>query len=155
MPNAKMDMLTDNDLAYLAGIVDGEGCIRVARHSTYPHRFNCILTVTNTNPVLMDWLKQTFGGNISTHQPSNSNHKISYVWTISGSNSVKLVKIVKPFLKLKVEQASLLLSFWAIHESWNVRTGAPTFWGYTEQAAAVAEAMRILNKKGAVEDAKL
>lgn len=62
--------MTNEQIAYLAGIIDGEGCIRVveekakySRGSVNP-RFRMLLQITNTNLGLLEWLKINWGGYI-------------------------------------------------------------------------------------------
>ena len=110
-----------------------------------------MLTVVNTNPILIDWLKQGFGGYTGTYQYGNPDWKLSYVWRLTGVKAIELVKSVRPFLKLKAPHADQLLAFWDLHESWGVVGGTQSHWGYAASAEVMVEAMSILNQKGARE----
>ena len=54
-------------LAYLAGIIDGEGCFFIGKSKTSrPYgcgfHFYAVLRITNTDEGLILWLEKTFGG---------------------------------------------------------------------------------------------
>lgn len=67
---------------------------------------------------------------------------------INGEKAVLLAAELLPFLKLKVEHAERIMSFWRIHESWGVTSGAKAPWEYVDSALAIKEALAILNQKG-------
>ena len=49
------------DLAYLAGIVDGEGCITITENMKGGRNYyRLVLDITNTSYDLMQWLEDTF-----------------------------------------------------------------------------------------------
>lgn len=97
--------LGDTDAAYLAGIVDGEGCI------TLPKRRNgIIITIGNTNTKLMDWLssitlKQTY------LRPDKRAREPFYVLTICGARDLAYVlERLRPFLIVKADRCDQCLS---------------------------------------------
>ena len=66
----------DIDIAYTAGIVDGEGTITICvwkkdNGKTFPY---AIVQIFNTNYDLIDWLYSTFGGG-SLHTVDRGNGK--------------------------------------------------------------------------------
>ena len=62
-------------IAYLAGIIDGEGCIYIGNHScnaeTGDKYYQTLLKVTSTDKCLIDWLQQIFGGLVRIHAEPN------------------------------------------------------------------------------------
>ena len=60
--------ITDNDLAYIAGIVDGEGSIAIKKvsYKDYYYYYPCV-AIYNTNDRLFEWLKSRIGGIVSIH----------------------------------------------------------------------------------------
>lgn len=97
------------DIAYLAGILDGEGSFSVVhtRGSGYAN----VIQVTVTHKPLIDWLYQTFGGH-TTSQPSIGNREATYYWRLAAKPAIrKLLPFVIPYLKVKFLQASILLDF--------------------------------------------
>lgn len=64
-------------LDYLAGFIDGEGCIWVSKRSSYRGKVyyfaNC--QVTNTNFVVLDQIKEAFGGRLTVARKYKANRK--------------------------------------------------------------------------------
>ena len=139
-------MATRDDLIYTAGIVDGEGCIGMDKHRNWS-TFTPYVSVGNTDPTLIDWLLETFGGTVQIFQ-QNKRWKIAFRWELTGYASIPFIKAVRPYLKLKGKQADLILAFWNIHEKWDVKSGRKSPQGYAKEATVIKEALAILNKKG-------
>lgn len=104
------------DLAYLAGIIDGEGCINISRITRnnsleYKARFN----VVSTDEVLIDWLQSHFKGykyKRTTHLIKHPTWKIKYEWHLCFSKeSVKLLKQIIPFLVIKGKQLEIVIEY--------------------------------------------
>ena len=104
------------DIAYLAGIIDGEGCIYIGNFSNNPktgepyHQTN--MQVTSTDQPLIDWLVVTFGGLFSKRtakQHSINSRKQAYMWTASGERLTHLCELILPFLKIKTRQCEIML----------------------------------------------
>ena len=100
MPNTLKLNLKDNftkeDLIYLAGIIDGEGCVKINRQA------RC--EITNTSKELIDWLYNTFGGHTYTTKQITS-RKLQYRWVLRKLEIKKLLPLVLPYLKIKKEEA--------------------------------------------------
>ena len=107
-------MYNHDDLIYLAGILDGEGSIGIEHLSPRKNRpksyYVCRLTVVNTDLILMNWLKDTFEGQFDTRKRVE-HHKICHRWHIFGHDLEKVLKAVRPFLKLKCRQADIVLKY--------------------------------------------
>jgi hypothetical protein len=104
--------VTVAELAYLAGIIDGEGCIglRLPGPSVTP---SVRIEVTNTDRRLISWLSDRFGGYSSGPvRPTNS--KLAYRWTLAKRDDVRsLLEAMLPYLVIKDRQASLALEFFS------------------------------------------
>ncbi len=96
------------DLAYTAGIVDGEGCIGLYLSSNKSFRVH--VTVTNTNEWLIQWLKFAYGGNVCS-APVPVNCKLAWRWNIVSNQATNFLETIMPFLKLKRQQAELAIEF--------------------------------------------
>lgn len=76
--------------AYLAGLIDGDGCIRLAFTSGTTNKGSkrqdlfLLLQVTNTSAELMDWLQKTFEGKVYPLPRSSPKHKPTWVWNVTG-----------------------------------------------------------------------
>ena len=98
---------------YLAGFIDGEGCLRLAKvhHPGWNPQYAPRVTVTNTNRQILEDLRKSFGG-ILAHQPRRVigwKDADQLVWT--GLRVKPLLLAVRPFLQIKAKQARLLLQF--------------------------------------------
>lgn len=100
--------MTKDDLVYMAGIIDGEGCITSSGVNSRGNG-RVWMSIVNTDMRLMSWIQSTFGGSICErkHQPGR---KIAYQWTLTGVKQQELLGQIIPYLKLKRGQASLAVA---------------------------------------------
>ena len=96
-------------LSYLGGIIDGEGHILIAKNRG---KYRTRLRVVNTDRKLLDWLLESFKGNVYRAKTYKENHKDKYEWYLNGYKAYKLLKLVDSFLLLKREQAKIAEEFW-------------------------------------------
>lgn len=102
---------TDSQLAYLAGIIDGEGSfyIGICRNG---RSFMCRIYVVNTNKELVNWLKETFGGLIYSRKSiKNPQWKIRYEWVVDKPAIDPFCKLLLPFLIIKKKHAEIMIEF--------------------------------------------
>jgi hypothetical protein len=101
------------DYIYLSGILDGEGCITVgAGKKETCINYNPIVCVQNTSKELIDWLQKTFGGQVYLSKKETSKTKAAWMWRITKKKSIELLLLaVLPYIRIKREQAKLLLDF--------------------------------------------
>ena len=100
-------MFSNADIAYLAGIVDGEGSIGLGvRQRKY---VTPTLQISNTNRILIDWLL-TIGGTAYATKEARPNRKRCWLWRMAGSEARELIRTIRPFLKLKTAQADIVLA---------------------------------------------
>lgn len=109
-------MYKDTELAYLAGLIDGEGTIYIGNHSKNPKNgipyYQTLLKVTSTNKIVIDWLKDKFGGWISTYTPKQTplnSRRQPYSWNITGSEMENLFSLTLQFLIIKKEECKIML----------------------------------------------
>lgn len=99
---------------YLAGIIDGEGCLLISKsdRGNYNNYYGRI-HVKNTDTRLMKWLVNNFGGTITVHKPKSKSHNIAYSWYFGGNAKSKelLLLSLLPYLIVKREQAINLVEF--------------------------------------------
>jgi len=101
--------MRDTDLAYMAGIVDGEGSINLikasSRHRHPAGEIYAQLGVTNTNEWVIRWFQYTFGGSI------NKDKKGCYRWNVTHRKAAKILRVLLPYLRIKKPQAELAILF--------------------------------------------
>lgn len=140
------------DLAYVAGIIDGEGCISFSGRKAIGEGKNYSIyrvnvTVGNTSYWLLEYLQSNFGGSISSHYkiPTGKNHKPAGQWALRNRSACKFLELILPYLHMKKLQAELALKFQARrHNAGGKRLSAE------EQALDRTDVilMRSYNKKG-------
>ena len=101
-------------LAWAAGIIDGEGCIRLARNKRKDRpndTFTAMVFVVNTDIRMLLKLREILGGDVvSRPAPRNPNHKPQWRWQVFSGKSLFVLEQVLPWLVAKKEQAELVLS---------------------------------------------
>lgn len=88
------------DLAYTAGLLDGEGCITGTSNGT---RHSLTVYISSSDMPILGWLQKTFGGG---YRCWNSNPKGRRVekWIIPAASVTPFLKLMIPFLKIKRAQ---------------------------------------------------
>src|SRR5437667_8574917 len=95
--------LPKEELAYIAGIIDGEGTISL-RFPPYPAVTRPYLGISNTSKVLMDWLTKRLGygyteKRYSPKTPSGNYRDYSiYLLRISGFKVQPIIASILPYL---------------------------------------------------------
>ena len=104
--------VTDTQRTYLAGIVDGEGCIYISkqRRTVYQY-YTLFMTVANTDPKLMLWIGEVFGGNIKPRKPCKSNKRNVWTSLVASCEAEAIQRSIIPFMVGKRDQAELALKF--------------------------------------------
>jgi len=99
-------------LAYLAGIIDGEGTIDFIKNKTRRRREVAPrLKVVNTDFGLIKWLAE-LGGRFYRYERKDRRHKPSYEWFISGVQNIQpLLQAILPYLVIKRRNAERVLEF--------------------------------------------
>jgi len=110
-------MNTIAELAWAAGIVDGEGSIFVMKQGRKDrerdHNYIMRVSVQSTDPYMAKELCKLFpDGAVFTQEidkkPQNSN---TLKWQISGRKAAFVLKQILPFMRVKHEQAMLAIDF--------------------------------------------
>lgn len=140
-----MKRLSKASLGYLAGIIDGEGCIALNYKSATIPGASCVrqLVVGNTDKRLVDWLHQNLGGYVRL-RVYELPHKNSYIWQASASDMVEILEKVLPHLLLKREQANIVIQY-----SKTIRpSGCSISSRISRLRHKLVKRMSILNRKG-------
>lgn len=109
------------NLAYVAGLMDGEGSIGFTRsRSAMVPR----VSITNTDIELLEDIKAAFGGHIQKLTRGKDNWKTAYAWVLGNSKAVDFIEKIEPWLRVKKEQTWLLYAWDAIRPGYNKRWDA-------------------------------
>ena len=106
---------TKEDLAWLAGFVDGEGSISI-RKASAPSRIRTshqlFMSITNTNIECLRYIHTKYGGSLYHHDKSiRTNQKASMRWVVRGWEAIRMIELIRPFLKIKQLQADIALEY--------------------------------------------
>ena len=148
-------MTKKETLAYLAGIIDGEGSVFLGQRLKLRNRekspsYTPSITVGNTNERLIDWLVETCVGSKSHSKRPLKNWKDQYQWSVTSHKAVELARMLMPYLIIKPQQAYLLSCF--EHEAQWSKGGRPedTLMPSTEinRRKQLYDELKILNRRG-------
>lgn len=121
MSKVSKDGIKYTTKAYIAGLIDGEGCISISRvktptklprsmtRQTYYYRPAVIMV--NTERTMLDYVATAYGGKVTRIKKAERFSKDVYQWVITGKNMRRLLKDVLPYLLTKRKQARLILNF--------------------------------------------
>jgi len=111
------------EVAYLAGIIDGEGSITLTRIHKNEHRRPCI-TIASTDIELLNYIKSLTGGIISNKKNYNpEKHKDSFTLNIKKKEKVIDILVqVLPYLRVPTKRKRAL---WVIehYDKVTIRNG--------------------------------
>ncbi|MDO8534616.1 MAG: LAGLIDADG family homing endonuclease [Xanthobacteraceae bacterium] len=140
--------------AYLAGVVDGDGCIFIRRGQVtrkngqvfVNHTIN--VTVVNTSAKIIQWLLDNVGGSASSAAFARPEWKSRHAWSIYGAAAVQMLGLIRPFLRMKEQQSSLGLELFGRRTK--LTRGSPKHLVAAETARReeLYAKMRALNQRG-------
>lgn len=146
---------SESDTAYIAGIIDGEGCIGIyhykSRSSIHP-----VISVTNTSKALIDWICLMLGlpsGKYVAHCQAGCRQ---WYTTKTGpmQQTYEVATRVLPYLRVKRKQAELLIRYcdWRRLVELNGRDTRGRIAGFSPDQRAyindILAEIRQLNRKG-------
>ena len=115
-----MNQLTEMQKAYIAGFIDGEGCIRVrrmrSRGKVCEFNFEAQVIVTNTNLDILEKLKNITGiGTLYVYKKfpkeGEGKWKPCHRWQVVSSQAEDLLNAIYPYLEIKRKQTEAVLNF--------------------------------------------
>jgi len=117
--------VTKNRLYYLAGFLDGEGCIQIkksnrSRITNKSPEYSVAVTISNTDITIPKMLRNIFGGSIFERKFKRK-WKNCYDWKVSNKKAIYFCKIIKPYLIMKQKQADNAILFGLTIEYWGAK----------------------------------
>jgi hypothetical protein len=114
-------MAKKTDLAWVAGIVDGEGCISIIRHPPTPgsrcrsNRYTLHVKVTMGHKSTISRLVEVMGvGTLQNHAPRGPRTNASYSWIAQARHGEQAIRLMRPYLLTKAKEADVALAFMAL-----------------------------------------
>jgi len=140
----QIQSIPKNFMIWLAGFVDGDGCITLEKVGTTraTPRYTPKLNIVNTNRNVIQYIQRTLKcGCVSTNRPRSINHKTVWSYDLVGCIRVRTVlEIIEPYLRVKNEQCALIIKWTTRHQS--RRTP------YDDEDNEMIERIRFLNRRG-------
>lgn len=146
-----MNTMTVAQKAYIAGIIDGEGCIYLGQRSGSRYMkpgsyrgYKGRVAVVMTSQKVIRWLHSVTGlGNVYFSKNKNKSHRDTWGWRCDVNDSVKLLNQISEFLVLKSEQCDLFLEISSIKSlSKRNKTHLP------DRQNEIFNRIRLLNRRG-------
>lgn len=149
--------ITKIELAYAAGVIDSDGCVRVSR-STWRIRnkgdcvnptYQALVFVRQVEPEAVEFLHQAFGGYRSMTTPTAKRGRPMHSWNIHSQAAGRTLTLLLPYLRIKRRQAENALEVCRLSKLGSRRFEVPAIIP-GEPMVTVNEAAQRLGKSRAV-----
>ncbi len=106
----QLQLLSVQDAAYVAGLIDGEGTVTLTRKHKNENRQLCI-SISSTEKGLLDFVLSVTGvGKITNKRKSQSHHAPSFAYAVYNRQALALLEQTLPHLRsYKRDRAVLIL----------------------------------------------
>lgn len=106
----KINRLSPEHAAYLAGLVDGEGTVTLTRLHKHENR-RLVVSISNNDASLLNFVEEIVGaGKITTKKIYSNRHARSFTYQVTSRQALDLLRQLIPFLKTyKARRAKLVL----------------------------------------------
>jgi hypothetical protein len=112
-----MRQMSEVEKAYIAGLMDGEGCIAIVKNSpkgraiSVSYRVTIVMNMTDAGQ--MDYCQRITGAGYITRHEVNTrpNCRDRWQWSLYKDETIELLREIYPYLILKKPQAALALEF--------------------------------------------
>ncbi len=113
----KGSTMRDVDLAYLAGVVDSDGCIRVERLKNHGRSkdgtsYAAVVTIQQVEREAVELAKSMFGGCLMEVKPTAKfpNARPMFRWSAKSRLAATALAAMRPYLRIKAAQADNALA---------------------------------------------
>ena len=104
----------DTALAYLAGMIDGDGYVSIVRSVRKGvEYFAPQVGISGTLSAPHDLAASIWGGKVTRYVPTNPSHRPQFQWSRQGAVALQVLESIYPYLLLKQEHALLAME---LHE---------------------------------------
>lgn len=127
-------ILTNEEAAYLAGFIDGEGCIHTNRHSkAIP---TIMINIVNTDKETLQWIANLLGCKVYPKARGKVGWKPSYVVHIGTKKCREVLPQLIPYLRVKRQHAAIALAILLLP------------YGSGKKKTELADFLSVLNRRG-------
>lgn len=143
-------VLTSEQAAYIAGLVDGEGTIGFNRVPSPhgKHRLTWVgrVSIINTHLETLEWVQSVVGFGSIQSRKSSAKWKMCYQVSWVSRQSRALLPILLPYLRIKRKQAELVLAYLQRQYHAGLKRGLPL--AEWEARSRIASQVYALNRRG-------
>lgn len=89
--------MTDLELAWAAGLFEGEGTVRINR----PSQRNwgaLVVSVVNTDKQIVDWFQTRWPGYMKAATGLKPQQRQAWVWVIAARQAIRFLQAIRPFV---------------------------------------------------------
>jgi hypothetical protein len=114
--------MKEAELAYIAGLVDGEGYIGIRKASWRKyHHLKLLVQITNSDREVIEWINSLarvlVGAGYIEVFKGRKGRRDRYTFKLEGMKSIKqFLQMILPYLRIKKKQAELVLRFISVRE---------------------------------------
>ena len=139
----------DEQLAYLAGFLDGEGSIAVGlnRNPNGDRRWYLRISCHQLDPRPLRMLAQRFGGSVRRHGYEARRHRQIYEWAVNSRQAYEALCALRPYLVVKAEEADAGIEFQTLLASRSVSRRVPLSEAEQDARQALYEKLRLLKQR--------
>lgn len=141
-------------LAYFAGLLDGEGCIGVwkFRNSAKQLRYRAAMSIAMTDKEPILWLFKTFGGGTYLDKKiGKTKSKVCHLWKMNAGDAARLLSKALPLLLVKKKQALNLIKFSkTLSGPGGLGEAKPISFALLKKRKRLADVSTKLNRKGRI-----
>jgi hypothetical protein len=136
----------DVELAYTAGLLDGEGCLSLASRNVDIGRrwVKVVCEINNTKPEVLFWIVSLLDYGRVYEKPRK--YGKTYTLCFNATESRKLIPRLQPYLIIKQEQAKLLVEYFEVIDTMK-NTKDPK---RKELVDAIHLKLKALNRRGPI-----
>lgn len=126
-------------LAWFAGFFDGEGCIHIyARQRPEYTGWVLQLSLPNSGTEALDFIAAEIGGHTYNRPRQQAHYRDQKVWQATGDEALAVLKLIRPYLRVKHRQADLAIEYQErvrskTHGRWSKLTEEERMWRRAQQ----------------------
>jgi hypothetical protein len=137
--------LSRRELAWAAGLFEGEGTVTIATGGRARRYTRLVVTLSSTDREIIDFMQSRWAGSVKSYQPSG-NAKLAHSWLLSGSRAGAFIGQVLPFVFTNRVKAKMNLAIEA--QSTKQKGTRKNCVQYRAEQESFRLRMRELNKRG-------
>jgi len=104
--------MRDVDIAYCAGLIDGEGHVAVVNQKKYGYIYPTpMIAVQMTDFNAIEFLQQTFGqGSVCFPKTAERHHLQTARWAVASRKAYFVAKLIEPYLLVKKQAGQAIIA---------------------------------------------